>query len=232
MARVWRYPVKSMGGERTACIDLTATGVAGDRRYALRDPAGRLGSGKGTGRFRKVDSLLRWHARYEGDEAVVTFPDGTERAAGDPATGPALAAALGHDDLVLERVDDGSHVDSGAVHLVTTASLAWLARTLPEAQADERRFRPNLVIEADGDTPVEQEWPGATLRIGDAVVLRVAGPTERCGMVALAQEGLAHDPLLLRHITRNADLSFGVYADVLAPGRVCAGDPVTLEPAA
>lgn len=221
-----------MLGEPAAHIDVSAAGVAGDRRYALRDPRGRLGSGKGTGRFRRIDGLFGYRARYDGERALVTFPDGTEIDAEDPGIGAALRGALGHDDVTLERVDDGSHVDAGPLHLLTTASLAWLARTLPGAQADERRFRPNLVIEADGDTPVEQEWLGSTLRVGDDVALRITEPTERCGMVALAQDGLRHDPGVLRHITRNADLLFGVYAEVVTPGRIHPGDPVLLEPSA
>lgn len=217
-----------MLGQAVAHIDVTATGVAGDRRYALRDPRGRLGSGKGTGRFRKIDGLLGYRARYEDDDVVVTFPDGTEMRAADPGIDAALVGALGC-DVTLERLDDGSHLDAGPLHLLTTASLTWLARTLPDARADERRFRPNLVLEADGDAPVEQEWVGATLRIGDAVTLRITGPTERCGMVALAQEELPRDPGVLRHITRAADLQFGVYAEVITPGRIQPGDAVLLE---
>ena len=34
---VWRYPVKSMAGERVASADLTSLGVHADRTWAVRD---------------------------------------------------------------------------------------------------------------------------------------------------------------------------------------------------
>lgn len=228
VARVWRYPVKSMLGQRADHIDATAGGVAGDRRYAIRDAGGRLGSGKSTGRLKKIDGLLRFGARYEDGRAIVTFPDGTELDADDPDIGAALSDALGQ-PVTFEREDDGRHVDVGPLHLLTTASLAWLARTLPEAKTDERRFRPNLVIEAAGAEPVEQDWIGRTLRIGARVELRITEPTERCGMVALEQDDLPRDPSVLRHITQNAELDFGVYAEVIVPGRIEPGDEVDLD---
>lgn len=228
VARAWRYPVKSLLGQRAETIDLVAGGVVGDRRYAIREASGRLGSGKNTRRFRKIDGLFRFHARYEDDRAIVTFPDGTEMDADDPEIGAMLSDVLGQ-PVSLEREDEGVHVDDGALHLLTTASLDWLQRSLPDVPADERRFRPNLVIECAGDEPVEQAWIGSTLRVGEEVVLRVSAPTERCGMIAFEQDELPREPRVLRHITQNAGLMFGVYADVVSPGRVRVGDSVTID---
>lgn len=229
VARVWRYPVKSMLGQQAGAIDVARAGVAGDRRYAIRDAAGGLGSGKNAGRLRRIDGLLRFRTRYEGERVRVTFPDGSELDADDAGIGAMLSDALDR-TVTLEREDDGSHLDVAPLHLLTTASLEWLERTLPEARTDERRFRPNIVIEAPGDEPLEQEWMGHVLRIGDDVVLRITEPTERCGMVALGQDELPRDPRVLRHITRNAGLMFGVYAEVISPGRIEPGDAVILEP--
>lgn len=229
VARVWRYPVKSMLGQQAGHIEVVTAGVVGDRRYAIRDAGGGLGSGKSTGRLHRINGLLRFRTRYEDERAIVTFPDGSELDADDPEIGAMLSDALGQ-SVSLEREDNGSHVDVSPLHLLTTASLDWLVRTLPETQSDERRFRPNLVIEAEGGEPVEQEWIGRVLRIGRDVMLRITEPTERCGMVALEQDDLPRDPRVLRHITRNAGLMFGVYAEVLAPGRIEPGDEVLLEP--
>lgn len=229
IARVWRYPVKSMLGQQAGHIEVMAAGVVGDRRYAIRDAGGGLGSGKSTGRLHRINGLLRFRTRYEDERAIVTFPDGSELDADDPEIGAMLSDALGQ-SVTLEREDNGSHVDVSPLHLLTTASLDWLMRTLPEVRSDERRFRPNLVIETEGGEPVEQEWIGRVLRIGSDVVLRITEPTERCGMVALEQDDLPRDPRVLRHITRNAGLMFGVYAEVLAPGRIEPGDEVRLDP--
>ena len=228
VSRVWRYPVKSMLGQRAEWIDVAPTGVAGDRRYALRDASGRLGSGKSSGRLRKIDGLLRFRARYDDGHAIVTFPDGTELDTEDPQIDTRLTEVLGQ-PVSLEREDDGSHVDVSPLHLLTTASLAWLHQALPDVRADERRFRPNVLVEAGGSEPLEQDWIGRRLRIGAQAVLQVTEPTERCGMVALEQEDLPRDPRVLRHITQNADLEFGVYAEVIEPGRIEPGDEVVLE---
>lgn len=79
-----------------------------------------------------------------------------------------------------------------------------------------------------GATPVEQQWVGKRLRIGQNVELAVSGGTERCGMVAFAQEELSEDPSILRHIAQASGLCFGVYAEVVAPGSIWRNDVVAL----
>ena len=64
VAALWRYPVKSMLGERCQSLALTARGVEGDRLYAIRDADGKFGSGKSTRRFRRIDGLFAFHAVY------------------------------------------------------------------------------------------------------------------------------------------------------------------------
>jgi len=59
---LWRYPVKSMRGERRERVWLDQRGVLGDRLYAVRDEAGKFGSGKTTRRFRRIDGLFRFRA--------------------------------------------------------------------------------------------------------------------------------------------------------------------------
>ena len=147
----------------------------------------------------------------------------------DPNVHAALSNALGL-SVTLAREDAVPHLDAGPVHLITTAALAWLRAALPDSQIDERRFRPNLVIEAPGAVQVEQEWIGKILAIGDRVRLRVADPTERCRMVTLAQPGLPPDPRVLASIIRDADSGFGVYAEVVVPGAIARGDCCRLAP--
>ena len=67
------------------------------------------------------------------------------------------------------------------------------------------------------------------LRIGAGVRLKVTETTERCRMTTLAQSGLPADPQVLRCLGREADLQFGVYAEVASPGRIALGDAVVLE---
>lgn len=215
VARLWRYPVKSMLGETSERVDVDERGVRGDRLFAVRDERGSLGSGKTTRRFRHIEGLFGFKA-LAGPEIV--FPDGTRMAASDAGVHAALSRILGL-PVTLAREESMPHHDSAPVHLVTTASLRWL-------KADERRFRPNIVVDLPGEAPVEQGWIGKTLVLGDSVVLRIIEPTERCVMTTFAQEDLPADPSVLRRIAREANLQFGVYAEVLNPGTILRGDTV------
>jgi uncharacterized protein YcbX len=224
--QLWRYPVKSMLGEACASLRVDARGAEGDRLYAVRDAQGKLGSGKTSGRHQRMDGLFGFRARRTNGAPSVVFPDGRTMQGDDPAIHAALSAAL-ELPVTLVRESGPRHFDSAPIHIVTTASLAWLRQALPDGKVDERRFRPNLLIEAEGATPLEQQWLGKTLQVG-SLQLRVTDPTERCRMTTLAQGDLPEDLRVLREIAQQQDAQFGVYADVVAPGEVRVGDPVKI----
>lgn len=121
----------------------------------------------------------------------------------------------------------GTYFDAFPIHLLTTASLAAMARLNPAAAWDVRRFRPNLLIETAGefDGLAEAGWTGREIRIGP-LVLKCEAPTVRCGMTTHAHSGLPKDPSVLRTIVREAEQNLGVYASVAAPGEVAAGASV------
>jgi uncharacterized protein YcbX len=215
IAVLWRYPVKSMLGERCEALDVDARGAIGDRRYAVQDAGGKLGSGKNSRRHARIEGLFGFKAA--GDPPLITFPDGRSLLADDAAVHGALSAAL-RAPVTLVREVDTSHKDAEPLHLVTTGSLARLG-------ADERRFRPNLVIDTAED---EARWEGRTLQIGQATV-KVAYRTERCVMITMAQSDLPEQPSLLRTLAQGGgEPLFGVYAEVLVPGRIRLGDLVRL----
>lgn len=224
IAGLWRYPVKSMLGERRDELRVDTRGAQGDRLYAVRDAEGKLGSGKNSRRHRRMEGLFGFSATFERDLPRITFPDGRGLLASDPAIHAALSAALGL-PVTLSAEKDLSHYDSAPLHLVTTSSLAGLKQALPGAGIDERRFRPNLVIEGEG----ENRWIGRTLRVGDEVRLEVVDWTERCVMITMAQSELADEPRILRAVAQGeSEALFGVYAEVLVPGRIKRGDAVRL----
>ena len=227
LVKLWRYPVKSVGGEECERVEVDPRGVEGDRRYAILDAEGKLGSGKTTRRFRQIDGLLDLRAAYQGEVPELFFPDGTRLAGDDSGVHSALARFLKM-PVTLAREQETPHRDAGPVHLITTAALAWLRAALPDSMIDERRFRPNLVIETPGCGQVERDWIGKTLAIGENVRLRVVERTERCRMVTLPQGALPHDPRVLGSIVRDADSGFGVYAEVVAAGTIARGDCCTL----
>lgn len=228
LARLWRYPVKSMLGEECDRLQLDNRGVAGDRLFAIRDSNGKLGSGKNTRRFRHIDGLFRFQANYDEAQPVIRFPDGRTMRADDPETNNALSQILGQ-PVTIARETDLSHLDAGPVHILTTDSLAWLQTLLPDSQIDERRFRPNIVIDTPGTMQIENLWMGKTLVIGDTVRLRVNSLTERCAMTTFAQADLPADGGIFGHIAEHAAMQFGLYAAVLTPGWIHRGDSVIVS---
>lgn len=225
LARLWRYPVKSLLGESCAVAQFDARGMAFDRGYAVRGADGKTGSGKNTRRMRQMDGLFRLRAGLANGRPAVTFEDGARLACDDPGIHAALSRALG-EPVTLVKESETPHFDAAPVHIVTTASLAWLRGQLPGVAADERRFRPNLVVDAAGAGPVEAAWVGRTLRIGAHLQLRIIDTTERCRIVTLAQDDLPEDARVLRALAQDLDAQFGVYAEVVTPGEARVGDPL------
>ena len=224
---LWRYPVKSMLGEPCRNLIFEERGVVGDRLFAVRDEQGKFGSGKNTRRFVKIDGLFKFRAVYDGSVPVITFPDGKSVRGDDSSIHSELTEAL-NQAVTLAQEQLIPHFDNASVHLVTTASLDWLKAKLPGSVIDERRFRPNVVIETDGLGLVEQNWIGKTLRIGQGVMLEIMHPTERCLMTNFAQPAIPEDKNIFACIGREAELNFGVYAKVLAGGEVNCSEKVEI----
>lgn len=244
--QLWRYPVKSMQGERVLQMVLSERGQRHDREYGVIDRrSGRVLSGK------TVPQLLFGRSRLDGDTVVVALPGGTDFDAEDPAGASALSAWLDR-DVFLEHADrtaprafqvqqtvsdtepsptaavrdvlcpPGTFLDSAPLHLVDAA---WLRG------ADIRRFRPTVLLRneiGDPSTGDEDNWIDQTARIGTATVC-VAKTTKRCAMVQRAQPGLAKDVPLARTLIHDHANVLGVYATVVAAGRMTLGD--TLLPA-
>ena len=222
VAEIWRYPVKSMGGERLDRADCDRRGVDGDRWWAVVGADGKLGSGKTTRRFRRMPGLLHLTAAT-GDDGVpaVLFPDGRRGAVDDPATAEWVAEVVG-EAVTLRAEGTVTHFDDSPLHLVTTAEMAGLHRELVGGmQIEPRRFRPNLVIDATG--PLRD---GARYAIGDRLVIAIGIPTERCVMTTMTQPGLDFAPGILKHLEHHHDGCFGLYASIESPGPVTVGDAV------
>jgi len=230
VAQLWRYPVKSLLGEELGELELDARGACGDRVWAVLDPAGKLGSGKDTGRFRRMDGLFELAARSEEGVPVVRFPDGRELRGDDPRVHELLSRHLGI-SVTLGEESEVSHLDRGPLHILSSASLRWIQAALGDGAADHPRFRPNVVleVEGEGEGTIEQEWLGSELLLGDEVRLLLHQTTERCRMTGLAQAELPADGRVLKHLARFSAARFGVYGEVLVPGRVRRGDPARLK---
>ena len=226
IAGLHRYPVKSLSGEALDALTVDERGVRGDRLWALRDPDGKLGSGKTTRRFRRMDGLLGLSARYDVDVPVVTFPDGRSVRGDDRGIHEALSVYVGR-PVRLAPEEAVAHFDEGPLHLVTTSALRTLGRVRGHA-VDPRHFRPNVVLETDEPGPVEDGWVGRRLAVGAEVVLEVTATMPRCVMVDLAQVDLPEEPGLLKAVADLNRTQLGVVADVVRPGTLAVGDAARL----
>ena len=231
-----RYPVKSMLGETLQSAHLEPRGLRGDRLWAVEDDEGKFGSGKSTRRFRRMEGLLHYSARYDGDQPLVLTPEARELLADGPECAADLSARIGR-DLRITREDHISHFDEGPIHLVTTSALRLLNR-LHGKEVDPNRLRCNVLLRTADDTDqdhadhdhagyVESTWIGKRVRLGASVQLEIVKRMPRCVMVDMAQRDLETDGEILKTITRvDADVCFGVLATVLSPGEIRVGDEV------
>ncbi len=204
---VHRYPVKSMAGEVLEAADLSWHGVVDDRRWGfVRE--GRVRDGFPWLTARQRPDLVLHRPRLVGRTVVVRTPAGREHDVADPA----LAALLGARPMKLDR----GTFDSAPVSLISTRSVAAVGA------GDARRFRPNLVVETDGD---EDDWVGWAVAVGGAV-LRIDRRDRRCAVVSVDPDTGERDRSVLRAIARGHDMALGVYASVVVPGRIAVGDAV------
>jgi uncharacterized protein YcbX len=220
IVELWRYPVKSLPGEAlTGPTAVTERGIEGDRARAVRDEAtGKILSAKTVPAL--LSAGLDWDddrlSDHVGRAVRLVEPTVGERATfdmdldeDDPSAGTAEL-----------RTQPGMFFDSrSTLHLLTTPSLGdW----------DVRRFRPNLLVAADGDHP-EDGWVGARLRLGPTVEATVRKRTGRCVLTTRAQPGgIERDLSVYRSLLATRDGDLGVYLDPVVPGVLAPGDPVVL----
>ncbi|HEY2012055.1 MAG TPA: MOSC domain-containing protein, partial [Bryobacteraceae bacterium] len=142
-------------------------------------------------------------------------------------------------DEAMSRGAVGCFFDFSAIHLVTTSTLAALARAYPQGRFDVCRFRPNLVIATEGEGFVENDWVGRQIRVGEELTIEVAIPCPRCVMTTLPQRDLPLDSGILVTAARHNNAmiapvgqampSVGVYGHVVRGGGIRAGDAVRLD---
>jgi uncharacterized protein YcbX len=241
-------PVKGLALVAREEIALERHGVTENRRFHLVDEDGRRYGLLRDGR------LARVVPEYDGERLTLRFPDGSvvvgdvvldgdvttefysgRLVVGSAVLGPwddALSDYVGR-RLRLVRAAPGAAVDRGhvgPVSLVSEASLAELARQAAVDRVDGRRFR--MLIHVDGvGAHEEDEWLGRDVRVGGAVV-HLREQVARCAITTQNPNPGRRDLDTLRVIKRYRGvreeklLDFGVYGDVVDPGRVRVGDVV------
>ena len=207
IAGLWRFPVKSMAGERLDSVVLTSNGVPGDRTVWVCGPEGVR--------------TARRHHRLLGLQGSLGA-DGHPRINGLPwESGEALrlVKAAAGDDAWLELSDPEARFDVLPLLVATDGAVASFGR-------DVRRLRPNLLI-GGVEGLDEFQWAGAELHAGPAVI-RLASRRGRCPMTTVDPDTLDLDPEVLRDIGRRFGGRLALNAAVVRPGALRMGDRVTL----
>lgn len=252
MARVARIsiaPVKALGLVHPDDVQLDKLGVAGNRRFWLVEPDGRLVNNKRHGALLKIRPSWDEETR----ELALGFPDGSTVAGtvelGDEVfeqemyrhaipsrhvVGPWEAAISEYAGMPLTLLwaEEGApdRLHAGTATLVSRESVARLAAAAGEDRLDPRRFR--MLFDIEGVEPhAEDEWIGTQVRVGEAT-LHVHGDVGRCAVTTLDPETGVPTVDTLKALTsyrregRKEPLPLGVYASVVVAGRVRVGDEV------
>jgi len=233
---IFRYPVKSMAGERLEAAQLGWHGLAGDRRLAFRRTEDRGG--------------FPWLTASKLPQLVLFAPQPVESGAGSEIPshvrtpdgqvmavfGDELAAEVGRRHgapVQMMRLDRGIF-DEASISVITLDTVGEIAR-LTGHGLEARRFRPNIVVRPLRPAPFQEDrWVGGVLTFGEgsgspavAVTMRDA----RCSMVGLDPDSAAATPDVLKAIVQVNQNNAGIYGTVTRIGRLEVGQTVFLQPA-
>ena len=231
---IFRYPVKSMAGERVEVAALGWHGIDGDRRLALRRTQERNGFPWLTA-TKLPDLLLFTPLRHEdgveGDLPThVRTPEGKEMA----VFGEELAAEIErrHRAPVHMMHLRGGIFDEASVSVIATETIREIG-TLAGRALDVRRFRPNIVVRLLRPNPFEEDqWLGGVLLFGepgDGPRVSVTTRDVRCAMVNFDPDSGRADPEVLKSIVRTHQNTAGIYGAVIHIGQLAIGQTVYLQ---
>jgi uncharacterized protein YcbX len=233
---IFRYPVKSMAGERLEVATLGWHGLDGDRRLAFRRLEDRSGMPWLTA-SKLPDLVLFCPERHQngaqGDLPThIRTPDGEEL--------PVFC-----EDLTTEvRRRYGAPVqmvhlrhgifDEACISVIASDTVREIGR-LAGLSLDVRRFRPNVVVRLLRSVPFqEDEWVGGVLSFGegdDAPAIAVTVRDERCSMVNLDPDSADSAPQVMKAVVRANQNNAGIYGAVTRIGRLAVGQTVFLRAA-
>ena len=231
---IFRYPVKSMAGQRLDVADIGWHGIDGDRRLALRRTQDQSGFPWLTAT--KLPELLlftplRNENGVQGDLAThVRTPEGREL----PVFGDELAAEIErrHGGPVQMMHLRNGIFDDASISVIGTDTVGEIAR-LAGIDPDVRRFRPNIVVRPLRPHPLqEDEWVGGVLLFGepgDGPCISVTMRDLRCSMVNFDPDSAHSTPRVIKSIVRTNQNNAGVYGTVLRTGRLAVGETVRFE---
>jgi uncharacterized protein YcbX len=231
---IFRYPVKSMGGERLEAANLGWHGLDGDRRLAFRRIDDQSGFPWLTAS--KLPDLVRFSPLRREEGAAGDLPTHVRTPDGDVLSvfGEELAAEVGRRYRAPVQMMQWKHgiFDEASVSVIASDTVQEIAR-LAGRDPDVRRFRPNVVVRLLRSGPfLEDEWVGGVLSFGegdDAPAVAVTMRDERCVTVNLDPDSSACTPEVLKAVVRANQNYAGIYGAVTRIGRLAVGQTVFLD---
>jgi uncharacterized protein YcbX len=231
---LFRYPVKSMRGERLDAAELGWHGIEGDRRLAFR----RLNDQGGfpwltASRFPELLLFAPCRREDGGDGNLPThirIPEGEEM----PAFGEDLAKEVGRRHGAPVEMMQLKHgiFDDASISVIASDTVREIGRLAGQCP-DARRFRPNVVVRLSRPAPFQEgEWLGGMLSFGDgddAPVVSVIMHDVRCSMVNLDPDSARPTPEILKAIVRANQNNAGIYGTVVRTGRLAVGHRMILN---
>jgi uncharacterized protein len=203
---IWRYPVKTMAGEKLQRVHIGLLGIDGDRVVHVEDA-----------RRRVITS--RTHPRFLGHKCMLG-QDGEPLVNGLVWNSPKVAAE------VIEIVGPGAKLVrfDGAERFDVLPLLVATDGAIDAFGYDLRRLRPNIVIGGVAGL-AEREWPGGCLSIGK-VLIGIQDLRARCIMTAYDPDTLIKDEEVTRSIYRRFEGKLALNCFVIEGGEITVGDEV------
>src|SRR5450755_1226280 len=231
---IFRYPVKSMGGERLDVANLGWHGLDGDRRLALRRIDDR--SGFPWLSASKLPDLVLFAPQRHEDGAHEDLPTHIRTPEGEemPVFGEDLAAKVGRRYGAPVQMMQLKHgiFDEASISVIASDTVREIGR-LAGRSADVRRFRPNIVVRSTRAVPFEEDqWLGGVLTFGeadDAPAVTVTMRDVRCAMVNFDPDGGSPAPEVLKAVVRANQNNAGIYGTVTRIGRLLVGQTIVLH---
>jgi uncharacterized protein YcbX len=231
---IFRYPVKSMGGERLEFADLGWHGLEGDRRMAFRRMDAR--SDFPWLSASELPDLLRFAPHRPKDGASGALPTHVRTPDGEsmPVFGEDLAAEVGRRlgaPVQMMQLRQGVF-DEATISVIAMDTVCEIGR-LAGQSLDVRRFRPNVLVRLLQSSPfVEDEWVGGVLSFGegdDAPAVSVTMRDIRCSMLNFDPDSARSAPEVLKAVVRTHQNTAGVYGTVTRTGRLAVGQRILLR---
>jgi uncharacterized protein len=207
VGEIWRYPVKSLAGNRLTDVEIAPLGVLHDRGIVIVKDERILTA-------RRYPKLLGLKGGLDA-EGVPTI----NQLRWDTAEARALVDEAVGFPVTLVEVEGPERFDILPLLVATDGAIATLG-------VDRRRFRPNILIEGVNGLE-ERDWPGRRLQIG-AVQIEAVQLRQRCVMTTYDPDTQAQDLSVLKRIVKEFDGTMALDCAVITPGRIATGDAVTV----